>query len=230
MAALSSNLFPEMPSLDHLHYTEYEHVYEPADDTFLLIDALTKEAESLRALMPGISLEIGSGSGVVTAHLSAVLRSGGSGAVCFTTDINPVANRMTLQTCEANRVPCVEAVRCDLSAAFRRRLRGKVDVIVFNPPYVPTDSEEVGSSGIEAAWAGGKHGREVIDRLLLMNVAELLTPHGRLYMVLVNENKPKEVARRLCEQGLGSATVVAARKAHNESLAIWRYQHLRNEN
>ena len=64
------------PSIDHMHYTEFEHVYEPAEDTFLLMDALTKDAAELRALPEGfVSLEIGAGSGIITAHLSALLRS-----------------------------------------------------------------------------------------------------------------------------------------------------------
>jgi release factor glutamine methyltransferase len=54
-----------------------------------------------------------------------------------------------------------------------KRLSGKIDVLLFNPPYVPCETEELTAVlhsneefGIDAAWAGGKHGREVLDKLL----------------------------------------------------------------
>ncbi len=52
-------------------------------------------------------------------------------------------------------------------------LSGKVDILLFNPPYVPTESDEVCGNGIEASWAGGVDGREVIDRFIpLLDVSE----------------------------------------------------------
>lgn len=55
-----------------------------------------------------------------------------------------------------------------------------------------TPSEEVGSHSIEAAWAGGIDGREVIDEFL-PHVKLLLSPCGIFYMVVVDENKPLDI-------------------------------------
>jgi release factor glutamine methyltransferase len=54
----------------------------------------------------------------------------------------------------------------DLMLPFEKRLQGGIDVLLFNPPYVPSESSEIRSHGIEAAWAGGARGREVIDRFI----------------------------------------------------------------
>lgn len=50
---------------------------------------------------------------------------------------------------------------------------------------------QVGSRGIEAAWAGGVRGREVTDRFLPA-VAQLLSSQGLFYLVTIAENDPGE--------------------------------------
>ncbi len=60
----------------------------------------------------------------------------------------------------------IDVIQCDLLGPLLPRLHGAVDVLLFNPPYVPTPDEEVARGGIAAAWAGGNRGRMVTDRLL----------------------------------------------------------------
>lgn len=44
-----SQLFPT-PDFSHLSENDFQDVYEPAEDSFLLLDALEQEAESLNSL------------------------------------------------------------------------------------------------------------------------------------------------------------------------------------
>ncbi len=57
-----------------------------------------------------------------------------------------------------------------LSKSLVPRLSRKVDILIFNPPYVPTYDEEasLAQSGAEiaGAWAGGKDGMQVTNILL----------------------------------------------------------------
>ena len=66
----------------------------------------------------------------------------------------------------------MDPVISDLVSAHTPRVAGKVDVLVFNPPYVETDEEEASaaqvSGVIERAWAGGAAGMVVTSRVLEM--------------------------------------------------------------
>ena len=76
-----------------------------------------------------------------------------------------------------------------------------------------TGPEEVGSSTIEASWAGGIDGRQVIDAFLpLIPVTTIvfnyfyqqtmLSKKGVVYLVVINENKPKEILT-ICKEKYG---------------------------
>ena len=216
---------PQLPPQD-------ADVYEPSDDTFLLCDALEQDRASLQALLLPTALEIGSGSGCVITFLALLLKEGGGGnegagskaarCRCFATDINPRAVHMTAATTRLNSVDdVVEVVQTRMAQGLC--LFRSIDVLVFNPPYVPTPDDEVGGTGIAASWAGGEHGRVVIDAFLPLLPA-LLSPRGICYLVLVEDNKPADVARRLAMLGL-EGHIVLKRQAFNEGLQIMRINH-----
>ncbi|KAI8323814.1 N6-adenine-specific DNA methyltransferase 1 [Martensiomyces pterosporus] len=208
------------PSTAHLAEAKYSTVYEPAEDTYLLLDALEEDRSELQAQRPTICVEIGSGSGCVSAFLGQVLDPAAS--LIVSTDINPAANLATQETAVRNASrSALEQCRTRFLRSMDKRLQGKVDVLVFNPPYVVTPTEEVDSSVEAAAWAGGKDGREVLD-LLLPDVAQLMAPGGRFYLVVVEQNRPDDIMRMLGQGGLVGERVLS-RKAGREHLSILRF-------
>ncbi|OSD05886.1 putative methylase [Trametes coccinea BRFM310] len=211
------------PDLSHLKSEDYKHVYEPAEDTFILLDALEEDADELRRSKPLICLEIGSGSGCVSAFAGAIL--GPSAPLYLTTDINPYACRATRATGRQNRVP-IEPILTSLTGPLRRRLRHAVDIMLFNPPYVPTDTDEADDAqqraNIAGAWAGGHDGMEVTNTLL-DQVESLLSAKGRFYLVAVKQNDIHGICQRMLSQhGLKGETVLQ-RRAGREHLYVLKF-------
>jgi methylase of polypeptide subunit release factors len=111
----------------------------------------------------------------LVAQTALVIPTTTLGSRYIATDVNPAAVASTERTAAENGVDGVRAIRSDLVTAVADDIAGRVDVLLFNPPYVVTPSSEVGTADIAAAWAGGTNGREVTDRLLPL-VPTLLTP------------------------------------------------------
>ena len=262
----------EMPSLDHLRMRDYNEVYEPSDDTYLLIDAIgldmdmmedeSKDGddEILKHCNINRTLEIGCGTGTPSVYLAMRLGKGRS-MVCdgksnnsvaateatdyskettaatnphekdddstnstqhYVTDINPAAIRIAKSTAENNGIPISDflAHQCDLASGLLEQLQNKVDILIFNPPYVPTPDDEVGSDSIEASWAGGKDGRVVLDRAL-PQIAQLLTyPLGVAYIVTVDDNYPEQIGEMMDKEYGIKVIPWMRRRARNEFLTI----------
>ncbi|KAL7420303.1 S-adenosylmethionine-dependent methyltransferase [Cryptotrichosporon argae] len=209
------------PQISHLTEDDYEHVYEPAEDSFILLDALEADAAVLRDLKPALCVEIGSGSGIASTFLTSVL--GKTDAYVLSTDINAYAAAATLRTGIANEVQ-LNPVLCNLLDPLASRLRDEVDVMVFNPPYVETEETEMtitqNSRGIGGAWAGGEAGM-MVTNLVLEQVPGLLAPGGRFYLVAVQQNRPDDIIARMTEAGLECKTVLK-RRAGREHLSVIR--------
>ena len=204
----------------------------------MLLDALEGDLEALRALRPTLGLEIGSGSGCVITFLSRILKP--QLLACVATDVNPHATRATMRTGERNLVS-VDPLLTNLFNGISGCERRLFDVILFNPPYVPTEQlcpmaerpcrESVHKctppAFLEAAWAGGPDGRHWIDQVM-PRVDGMLAPRGFFYMIALSANRPEELmewARR--DWGFNSK-VALRRKAGIESLSVlkfWRDHH-----
>lgn len=204
----------ETPYQNHIDKAEFDHVYEPAEDSFLLIDALEKDLEYLRLKNPMFCLEVGSGSGVVITAFGMAFPN----TFCMSTDINLKACALSQNTAKHNNV-MLEAINMDLCGIF---LDGKFDVIIFNPPYVVTESDECGGTDITASWAGGINGREVTDRLLDM-IPKKLAPDGTFYLLLIEENIPQEVIKIMSNYGYKSEVVIKRRVRNEQQLVLKFY-------
>ncbi|XP_061858255.1 methyltransferase N6AMT1 isoform X2 [Colius striatus] len=180
------------PRYDHLGPSgPFRDVYEPSEDTFLLLDALERDAAQLREAGVEICLEIGSGSGVVSTFLASSII--GSSALYLCTDINPMAAYCTQETALLNNVH-----------------------------LQPVITDLVESHGIEASWAGGKKGREVMDRVFPL-VPDLLAPGGLFYLVTIKENNPDEILEVMKKCGL-EGTRALSRQAGQEMLTVLKFR------
>jgi len=180
-------------------------VYEPAEDSFLLTDAALKEAKAGMRI-----LEIGAGSGFVSAVLLANLK-----------DIRLVATEINPHAARCAKINGVEVIRTDLFKALKsRRPETRFDLILFNPPYLPTSREEKVPGWLNYAFDGGTSGRETLDRFL-DEVRDYLKPGGEILVLISSITGLDPVKEKMEKLGF-AADVVARKKVSFEELMVVR--------
>ena len=207
------------PDLSHLCSEDYENVYEPAEDSFLLLDVLEMELETIKKTEPIFCVEIGGGSGIISTALRLQLPN----SVFFVTDINPHACKASLSTAEKNGTN-LQVINTRTMECVQERLRGIVDIVICNPPYVATKDEETGSRDIAAAWAGGCEGMEVTMEVIGL-LDSVLSKTGVAYIVLEKCNNPTEAKKYVESIGFQFSTILE-RRAGIELLSVAKISRL----
>ena len=128
-----------------------KNIYSPEEDSHLLSSVLKKKIPNIIEKNPNAKfLEIGCGSGI---QLETAFEAGIKKENIFSCDINPDA----VKHCKMLGFNCVK------SNLFEK-IKGKYEIIVFNPPYLPEDSREPRDSRM--ATTGGKDGGELTNKFL----------------------------------------------------------------
>ncbi|MFA4826565.1 MAG: HemK2/MTQ2 family protein methyltransferase [Methanoregula sp.] len=174
---------------------DLSQVYQPEADTYLLLEAARKEVKAGDRV-----LEIGTGSGLISCELAKV-------ADVVATDINPHAALCA-------RGSGIDVVQSDLFAG----IRGAFDLILFNPPYLPTQPEERIDDWLEYALDGGKTGRAVIERFA-DGVGRMLAPGGRILLLISSLTGLAEVQDLFSRLGFTSELVMN-QKIEDENLYV----------
>ncbi|MEI8003053.1 MAG: HemK2/MTQ2 family protein methyltransferase, partial [Methanothrix sp.] len=109
-----------------------------------------------------------------------------------------------------------EVIRADLFQG----IKGKFDLIIFNPPYLPTLPEERTGQWIDYALDGGESGRQTVDRFI-EDLAGHLQPAGRALLLISSLTGLTEVQKTAASAGL-TADVVADEGCFFERLYVLR--------
>lgn len=138
-------------------------VYPPSEDSHLLAETVVDHIDAT-----DLVCDVGTGSGYVAERIGSE-----TGATALGIDLNPHA-------CRAASERGVQTLRGDVTSALAA---DSVDVVVCNPPYLPTPPEQEWDDWFGRALSGGETGRRVVERLLA-DVGRVLVSGGRVYLLV----------------------------------------------
>lgn len=259
------------PSTSHV---DLNRIYEPAEDSYLLLDTLssTTETEFLKHRFGKVAgeigpspsplvVEVGTGSGIVLAFIAAQAKAifGRGDIVALGTDVNLFACRAAKQTVSqayedtnTSKHTATSAFPfATLCASLISPLRyGVADVLIFNPPYVPSpdtprirpansadvafshaDDTEHDSHLLSLSYAGGLDGMEITNKLLKDLPSVMHRERGVAYILLCQQNRPMEVVQRIRSWGNEWNVRIVGRSGKTAGweklviIRIWRVRH-----
>ncbi len=178
-------------------------VYPPSEDSFLLLDAVSNRKFK-------VMVDVGSGSGVICVEVA----KRGLRAICSDIDFEAAAasRRRALRE---GVYPFIDVVVGDLARHLRL---DRVDLIAFNPPYLPPDEY---STDLDRATVRSPKNDAIGNFLRMVSGG----PRGIVALLVVSSLTPLDEVIRM-SANLGIKTRIVARlKLFYEELYVVELTH-----
>lgn len=167
-------------------------IYPPSEDSFFISEFIKEIIKN----NPQKILDMGSGSGI---QAKTCIDFGINPKDITLVDINPEAIKYLKSKFLNSNI-----IHSDLF----EKIKGKYDLIIFNPPYLPEDKFDY-----EKDTTGGKKGSEIIN-LFLIGAKKHLEKNGKI--ILLTSNLTKEIKWQDWKKKL-----LGKKKLFFEELYVW---------
>ncbi len=175
-------------------------IYSPEEDSYLLESQVRKYAKNKSFI------DIGSGSGI-----QAISAIKGKAKSVTVSEVDEESLKYLREQFKGENIKIIK------SNLFSK-IKGKFDLIAFNPPYLPEDKLEDKES--RRATTGGKKGDEIIVRFLNQAVKHL-NKEG-IILLVVSSLTPKERISKTLKNLKLKKKVLSKEKLFFEYLEVWK--------
>ncbi|MCC7570540.1 methyltransferase [Candidatus Micrarchaeota archaeon] len=178
-------------------------VYPPADDSFLLMDSI----EKIKLDGSEKCLDICCGTGIVGIYASNFVKT-----IAF---LDKMKHALI---CAKKNTKFFGVSGNFIESDLFDKIDEKYDLILFNPPYLPTDESSKIKGKLNEALDGGKTGRNVIDRFI-ETFSDHLTEKGQVLMVDSSLDNTNKTIKKLKSKGF-LVEIVDSKSFFFEKLSI----------
>ncbi|MBS3802864.1 MAG: methyltransferase [Candidatus Thermoplasmatota archaeon] len=192
----------------NLEIQTHPEVYNPSEDTFLLLEEIDPSTEDS-------VFEIGSGTGIIALYCAQK----GANVIC--SDINPFAIDLIKKNWEQNKNQLTGLLEIRKGSLFDVLTKDETfNLIIFNPPYLPTSKEEyVGGSGwFDKSVSGGKNGLK-ITKPFIQQLSKYLRDDGRAFTVFSSKS-PRIEFNQIHKKNNLKSTIVSSQSFTDETLEV----------
>lgn len=178
-------------------------IYQPREDSYLLEKQVKIYSKNKSVL------DIGTGSGI---QALAALFSGAKEVTASDIDKESIDN---LKKLIEHKNLNIKIIKSNLFT----NIKSKSDLIIFNPPYLPEDEDNLEDDESKRATTGGKRGDEII--ISFLNQSKSYLNKNGIILLLLSSLTPKDKILKLLSKLSLKYKIISQEKLFMESLFVW---------